>query len=79
MFDYIWVSTNFLLQRLSHGFLSKTFCLTLPKKFVGYPSLFHRISGIEKISGEEVVGGVSGVSVEKFLSHFAEKIRRRTH
>ena len=78
MFDYIWVSTNFLLQRLSHGFLSKTFCLTLPKKFVGYPSLFHRISGIENIYGEEG-GGVSGVSVERFLSHFAEKLCRGTH
>ena len=39
--------------------------------------MFHNIYGIEKVSGEE--GGVSGVSVEKSLSLFAEKFRRGTH
>ena len=37
MFHYIWVSTNFLLERLSHDFLSKFFRLTEQKKFVGEP------------------------------------------
>ena len=38
--------------------------------------MFHRISGIGKVYGEE--GGVPGFPVENFLSHSAEKIRRGT-
>ena len=55
-------------------FLSKIFCLTVPKFSV-------RESFIALISGTEEVwrrggGGVSIFSVEKFLSHCAETFRR---
>ena len=42
----------------------------MPKNCVGNLSLFHRISGIEKIQGEE---GGPRIPVEIFLSHSAEK------
>ena len=46
------------------------------------PSVFHKVSGIEKIYGSEGEGGkregVSRYSVKNFLSYSAEKIRRGT-
>ena len=60
-------------------FQSKFFCLTVPKIFVGEPFSVSLISGIEKVwirGGGGVV--VSRFSVEKFLSHSAEKLRTRT-
>ena len=61
-----------------HDFLSKLFCLTVPKKFVGEPFSVSLISGIEKVWMRGWGGGVSRFSVEKFFSHSAEKFRRAT-
>ena len=65
-------------EGLIHFFRSKNFCLRLPKNFVGEPfcAVFHKISGVEEIYGEE---GVPGFPAEKFLSRSAEKIHRGTH
>ena len=32
-----------------HDFLSKIFCLTVPKNFVEEPVVFQKVSGIEKL------------------------------
>ena len=58
-------------------FPSKIFCLTVPKIFVGESCTVALISGIEKvwIRGG---GGVSRFSVENFLSHSAENLRRES-
>ncbi len=53
----------------------KCYCLTLPKIFVGEPISVSLFLGIDKFIASEVV---SRFSVENFLSHSAEKIRRRT-
>ena len=55
-------------------FRRKTFVLTVPKLSVEEPfyAVFQKISGSEKVSGEE--GGVSRFSFENFLSHSIEKI-----
>ena len=53
------VSENFGYRKklcfrgLCHDFPSKTFCLTVPKNFVGEPfsAVFQKISGSEKIYG----------------------------
>ena len=52
-------------------FQSKIFCLTVPKISVGEAFTVAIISSIEKTW--ITVGGVSRISVEKFLSHSAEK------
>ncbi len=58
------------------NFTWKNFCLTVPTKFsVAESFIVALISGIEK-SLEKRGGGVSRFSVEKFLSHSAEKFRR---
>ena len=64
---------------LCNDFLSKNFCLTVPKHFVGEPfcAVFQRNSSGEKVYGKEGVG-VTRFSVENFLSHSAEKISRRS-
>ena len=60
-------------------FASITFCLTVPKNSVGEYFTVAIISGIEKAWIREVGGGgVSKLSVEKFLSHTAEKFCRGT-
>ena len=41
------VSEIFMYNRGYHVFLSKIFCLTVPKQFVGIPSRFQKISDIE--------------------------------
>ena len=56
-------------------FPSKTFCLTVPKIFVGELFSVSLISGTEKVWIIEGVG-VSRFSVEFFLSHSAENFRR---
>ena len=53
------------LRRLCHDFLSKNFCLTVPKHFV--EELFCAV--FQKIYGR---GEVSSFSSEKFLSHCAK-------
>ena len=42
------VSKNFMHNRGCHIFPSKNFCLTVPKTFVGIPSMFQKIWGIQK-------------------------------
>ena len=42
------VSKNFMHNRGYHNFPSKIFCLTVPKNFVGIPSMSQKIWGIEK-------------------------------
>ena len=42
------VSKNFMHTRGYHVFPSKIFCLTVPKIFVGIPSMSQKIWGIEK-------------------------------
>ena len=54
---------------------SKIFCLTVAKNFVGQPFSVSLISGIGKFYASE---GYVTVFCRKFLSHSAEKIRRRT-
>ena len=54
-------------------FPSKFFCLTVPKSSVGQSFTVALNSGIEK--GWIGEGGVSWFSVEKILSHSAEKNR----
>ena len=56
-------------------FPSKGFCLTLPKNFVGEPISVSLYLGIDKFFASEVK---SRFSVENFLSHTAEKVRRGT-
>ena len=41
------VSKNFMHNRGYHNFPSKIFCLTVPKNFVGMPSMSEKIWGIE--------------------------------
>ena len=56
-------------------------CLAaVPKNFVGEPfcAVFQKISGSEKFMDKRGEGRVSRFSVEKFLSHSAEKLRRGT-
>ena len=57
-----------------HDFLSKIFCLTVPKIFVGESCSVALISGTKKFG--DGGGGVWRFYVEKFLSHSAEKFRR---
>ena len=42
------LSKIFMHNRGYFNFSSKTFCLTVPKNFVGVPSMFQKIWGIEK-------------------------------
>ena len=59
-----------------HYFRSRSFCLTLPKIFVGetFCAVFQKISGFDEIYGEE--GGVPGFPVGTFLSQSPEEFRR---
>ena len=52
-------------------FLSKFFCLTVPKNFVGEP-----FSAVFQKKFVDKRGGVSRFSVENFVSHIAENFRR---
>ena len=58
-------------------FLSKSFCLTVPKNAVGELFSLSLVSGIEEV-WMRGWGGVSRFSVEIFFSHSAEKFRRAT-
>ena len=59
---------------------SKIFCLRVLKNFVQEPlcAVFQKVSKREKIYGSEAGRRVSSFSLEKFLSHSAEKLRTRT-
>ena len=63
-------------------FPSENFCLTVPKNSVGESFSLPLISDMEKVWMRGWVGGggggVSRFSVEKFLSHSAEKFGRAT-
>ena len=52
---------------------SKVFCLTVPKKAVWEPFSLPAFSSIEKVYASD---GMSGFSVEIFLSHSTETFRR---
>ena len=60
-------------------FLSKFFCLTMPKKFVGEPfcAMFQKFPEAKKFMDKRE-WEVSRFSVENFLSHSAAKIRWAT-
>ena len=58
-----------------HDFLSKLFCLTVPKNFVGQPFRVSLISDIEKFYASE---GYVTIFCRNFLSHNAETFRRGT-
>ena len=66
-----------MLQRVMSPFSVEIFCLTVPKNFVGEPfcAVFQKISGSQKFMDKRGGGGVSRFSVEKLLSHSAEKCR----
>ena len=66
------VSKSFMLNRGYHKIPSKIFCLTVPKNFVGIPSMSQKNGGVENFYA---YWGVSRFSVEKFWSHSAEKFR----
>ena len=57
-------------------FSVEIFCLTVPKIAVGEPFSLSLISGIEKIWIRGWGRGVSRSSVEVFVSHSPEKLRR---
>ena len=61
-------------------FSFEDFCLTVPKFSVGKAFSVSLVSGIEKSLDKRGEGGfgVSGFSVEIFLSQSAEIFRRRT-
>ena len=69
--EKFWIRGGGGVSRFS---VEKFFYLTVPKVSVGESFTVALNSGIEKIWIRE--GGVSRFSVEKFLSHSAEKIRR---
>ena len=58
-----------------HNFLSKTFCLTVPKNFVAEPFIVSIISGTENFRLQRFM---SRFFVESFLSHSTEKLLRGT-
>ena len=62
------------LRGLCHDFLSKFFCLTVPKKNVSTNRCIGKLRVSQKLFAK--VG--SGFSVENFLSHSTEKRRGRT-
>ena len=49
------VAKNFMLQTVMHNFLSKYFCLRVPKIFVEEPfcAVFQKISGSQKAIGKD--------------------------
>ena len=62
------VSKKFMHNRGYHKFPSKIFCLTVPKNFVGIPSMFQKIWGIEKFYGlERWREGVSRFEIVKIF------------
>ena len=67
-----------MLKGVRHDFLSNSFCLAEPKNFAGNPFVlcFRKFLVPNRFMEEK--RGVSIFSVEKFLSHIAEKIRRCT-
>ena len=66
-------------KALCHDFLSKIFCLTIPKHFVEDPSvLFFRKLLVEERLLDKREGEVSRFFFRKILSHRADKSRRGT-
>ena len=58
-------------------FPSKTFCLTVPKNFVGKPFSVSLLSGAEKVWIREGVGSIK-IFFRNFSSHSAEDVCRET-
>ena len=68
------VAKKFMDKKGGHqNFPSKTFCLTVPKKFVGEPFSVSLISGIEKFYASE---GYVTILCRNFLSRSTEKLCR---
>ena len=68
------VSKSFMDEKWGyHVFPSKYFGLTVQKNFMGIPSMFQKIWGIEKFYAQK---GVSQFSVEICLSHSAKKLTK---
>ena len=61
-------------------FSVENFCLRVLKTFVEEPlcAVFEKVSKSEKVYGSKAGRRVSSFSLENFLSHSAEKCRRRT-
>ena len=73
-FRKILAAKSFWIKRGEYQkFLSKIFCLTVPKKFVGEPFSVSLISDIEKIYASE---GYVTIFCRNFLSRKAKKFRR---
>ena len=79
-FRKLLVARKFMDKREGeyHDFPSKIFCLTVPEKFVGDPSVlcFRKLPVTKSFWIRR--GGVARFSVEFFLCHSAEKFRRGT-
>ncbi len=71
------VAKKFLDERggVNQDFVSKNFCLTVPKCFIGEPVRVSLISGVEKFFASE---GYVTIHCRNFLSHSAENFRRAT-
>ena len=56
------------------------FFLTVTSSFVGEPfsAVFQKISGSQKVFGQEARGGVSRLSLQIFLSHSSGNFRKGT-
>ena len=74
--EKFWQRKSLWIKRGEYQkFLSKNFCLTVPKNFVGEPFSVSLISGIEKFYASE---GYVTIFCRNFLSRSAKKFRRGT-
>ena len=67
------VSNFFCMKRGYHDFLSKIFCLTVPKNFVGEPFCVSKKFWYRKLP---CIGGGHHGFVENFWSHRTQKLRK---
>ena len=79
MFQRIRVSKKFGLESAggeSRFFVEKIFAVKRPYIFLreSFCAVFQKLSGSKKFKDRR--GGISGFTVEKFLSHSAKKFRR---
>ena len=74
----VWPLISVLYAKGYHDFPSKLFCLTIPKNFVGEPFGVSENFWYRKVLCFRGLCHDFQFSVEIFLSHSAENIRRRT-
>ena len=73
------VAKNLWIRRGEYQkFASKIFCLTVPKNFVGEPFSLSSNSGFDIIFASNMLRVKSRFSVEIFLPHSTETVRRGT-